>query len=127
MSPKARPMRKFKIEGSAAELRCLMETIQEALQRVPKASGEVVVRGSLGPLDIQVTLKTPNTPLAVRPDSRAEGAMLLEGWAENVKCANCEIPVALLFEEEYFEASSGAGALCGNCMQEELDGEASEI
>lgn len=114
--------RKFKVEGSSAELRCLMETIQDALKRSQNAFQEIVARGDLGPLEIEVTVRNPNTLLAVRPGSRDEAATLLEGWAENVKCANCEIPVALLFEEQYFESSSGRGALCADCMTEELDG-----
>jgi hypothetical protein len=115
--------RKFKVEGSHAELQCLMATIQDALKRTPKGAQVIVARGNLRTLDIEVTVRNRNTPLAVRPGSRDEAAALLEGWAENVKCTNCEIPVALLFEEEYFESSSGRGALCADCMKTELDGE----
>jgi|SRR5579872_1383248 len=123
MATRPKQKRNFKVEGSSAELRCLMETIQDALKRSQKASEEVVARGSLGPLEIEVTVRNPKAPLVVRPGSRDEAATLLEGWAENVTCANCEIPVALLFEEEYLESSSGKGALCADCMREELDGE----
>jgi hypothetical protein len=123
MAATTQQTRKFRVEGSPAELRCLMEALQEALERTPKASQVVIARGSLGRLDIEVTVRNRNRPLAVRLDSRDEAATLLEGWAENVKCANCEIPVALLFEEEYFESSSGRGALCADCMRGELDGE----
>jgi hypothetical protein len=123
MAATTRQTRKFKLEGSSAELRCLMETLQNALKHTQKASEPIVARGSLGPLEIEVTVRNQNTPLAVRPGSRDEAATMLEGWAANVKCASCEIPVALLFEEEYFESSSGRGALCADCMREELDGE----
>jgi hypothetical protein len=99
-----------------------METIQEAL-KTRRGASEEAVRGSVGSLEIEVTVRKPNSPLAVRPGSRDEAAVLLEGWAENVKCANCDIPVALLFEDEYFESSSGRDALCADCVSEELDGE----
>ena len=115
--------RTFKVEGSPAELRCLMETLQDALKRTQKGSQVKIAHGNLGPLEVEVTVRNRNTPLAVRPGSRDQAASLLEGWAENVKCANCEIPVALLFEEEYLESSSGRGALCADCMRKELDGE----
>ena len=115
--------RTFKLEGNPAELRFLAATIDDALKRSQNTSHEPVARGNLGLLEIEVTVRNPDTPLAVRPSSRDEAATLLEGWAENVKCAKCEIPVALLFEEEYLESSAGRGALCADCMQEELDGE----
>ncbi len=115
--------RSFKIEGSRAELRCLMDTISGALKRTEKASQSVAARGKIGALGIEVTIRDPNANLAVRPGSREEAAMLLDGWAENVKCAGCETPVALLFEEEYFESSSGRGAMCADCMRAELDRE----
>jgi len=114
-------MRKFRVEGSPVELRCLMETIQDALDRSQGDSVEVVARRSFGPLDIEVAIRNSNIPLVVRPSSRDEAVSMLEGWAENVKCANCEIPVALLFEEDYFESSSGRGAVCADCVREELD------
>ena len=123
MAATTQQTRKFEVEGSPAELRCLMEALQDALKRTPKGSQVIIARGNLGLLEIEVSVRSGNTPLAVRPGSRAEAASLLEGWAENVKCANCEIPVALLFEEEYLESSSGRGALCADCMREELDGE----
>ena len=120
---RAGPRRNFKLEGSAGALRRLAETIQDALSQDQTTPEPVVARGSLGLLEIEVTVKGSKSVLAVRPDSRDEAAMLLEGWAENVKCANCEIPVALLFEEEYFESTSGKGALCADCVEKELDGE----
>jgi hypothetical protein len=123
MATTRQPPRRFNVEGSPAELRCLVETIQDALKRSKERSDGVAAHGNLGVLDIEVTVRKPNAPLAVRPSSRSEAATLLEGWAENVKCAKCEIPVALLFEEEYFESSSGRRALCADCVKEELDAE----
>jgi hypothetical protein len=123
MATTPKETRRFKIEGSPAELRYLMETIKDALKRSEKASEAVVARGTVKSLDIEVTVRDPDASLAVRPSSRDVAATLLEGWAENIKCANCEIPVALLFEEEYFESSYGRGAVSADCMKEELDGE----
>jgi hypothetical protein len=100
-----------------------METIAEALKRAAQSTRSVAAQGNVGPLDIEVLVRSPAATLAIRPDSREEAAMLLDGWAENVKCANCEIPVALLFEENYFESATGRGALCAKCLEDELDGD----
>jgi hypothetical protein len=117
--------RSFKLEGNAAGLRCLMETIDAALRRTEQDSQPAVAERKVGQLDIEVRVSDAAVVLSVRPSSREEAAIMLEGWAENVKCANCEIPVALLFEEEYLESSTGRGAVCASCMEEELDDESS--
>ena len=39
----------FKLEGSAAQLRCLMETIGEALKRAAQSTKSVAAQGNIGP------------------------------------------------------------------------------
>jgi hypothetical protein len=113
----------FKLEGTREGLRHLVETINQALQSDQRGEEKATAQATLGPLNIEVRVLEAAGVLAVRPGTRDEAAMLLEGWAENVRCANCEIPVALLFEEEYLESSTGRGAVCARCMEEELDEE----
>ncbi|HLI78511.1 MAG TPA: hypothetical protein VKV03_00940, partial [Candidatus Binataceae bacterium] len=62
----------FKLEGSAAQLRCLMETIAEALKRAAQSTEPVAAQGNIGSLDIEVRVHNPDATLAVRPDSREE-------------------------------------------------------
>jgi len=123
MAKRGNVYRNFKLEGSRAELRCLMETIDGALKQREDASGTVTAKANIGKLTVEVAIRRADAILAVRLENRDEAAVLLEGWAENVKCINCEIPVALLFEENYYESSTGRGALCADCLQKELDGE----
>jgi len=83
-----------------------METIDQALENDEGSSESVVAERTVGTLAIEVRLRKSRGALTVRPDSRDAAATLLDGWAENVKCVNCETPVALLFVEAYLESST---------------------
>jgi len=123
-SPAQKGSRRFRLEGGRKELQALADVIGRALQN-KGGSEESPSEGTVGSLRIEVKLLKGSGALAVRPGSRDEAVVLLDGWAENIKCANCEIPVALLFEDEYYESSTGRGAVCADCLQKELDDESS--
>jgi hypothetical protein len=111
--------RKFKIEGSGQMLDALAKAIEQALQAA-RTNPERRGIGSITRSGVTIEVEATNyyqDRLRYVIESLDDAVNTVAGWAEPKRCAECDQPVALLFDDAYLETLDGEGVICCECWR----------
>jgi hypothetical protein len=114
--------RKFRIEGSGIMLNALAEAITLAL-RAARLRPDRTGTGSVthGHVTIEVAATDEPDGLTYAISSIEDAVRTISGWAETKRCQDCDVPIAMLFDDAYLETPDGDGVVCCRCWRRRED------